>query len=327
MFNRKKKTGSSEQNLHQDQATDSREELKNSLRAMSFLSKSVLEGKEKLLDEEIKSEKELEEINASYSQVIDDNSRMTQEIGDMEQDVTGVGTASENLYQIVKNVSDISLQAKNNMSQLEESSQKVEIQFEEIEKVYDEFQKRFGEIQSAMQSIIQIANQTNMLALNAAIEAARAGEHGKGFAVVADEVTKLSVGIKELVGDVNASMEGLINNSEKLTLSLDGAKNALGDTRDKMGQTGQAFDEISGSVQQVEGAQEEIHHRVQQCVNKISDIQKELNQHEDQYKAVLDNISTMKGNLTKKGFVYEDISNLMEQAEPIIHKLESDLGV
>lgn len=327
MFKKIRNAGSAEQKEQQNKFTNNRDELKNNLRAMAFLSKSVLDGKEKLLEEEVKSEKELEEINDSYSQVIADNSRITQEIGDMEKDVTGVGEASEDLYQIVKNVSDISLQAKNNMTQLEESSEKVSVQFEEIEKVYDEFQKRFSEIQSAMKSIIQIANQTNMLALNAAIEAARAGEHGKGFAVVADEVTKLSVGIKELVGDVNESMEGLIHNSEKLTLSLDGAKNALGDTRDKMGQTGQAFDEISGSVQQVEGAQEEINHRVQQCVGKIRDIQDELNEHEAQYNQVLDNISTMKGNLTKKGFVYEDISNLMEQAGPIISKLESDLGL
>lgn len=199
------------------------------------------------------------------------------------------------------------------------------MQFEEIAKIYDEFQNRFDEIKSAMMNIVGVANQTNLLALNASIEAARAGEHGKGFAVVADEVTKLSIGIKELVGDVNKSVEGLQASSESLTKSLDGARKAFNMSKGQMDNTENIFSQITESVSGVENVHREINEVIGSCNGQVEEIQRDMKSYENQYERVMDNIDGLKSLMTNKGSIYEDISNMIGQTEPLISKISDEL--
>ena len=114
-----------------------------------------------------------------------------------------------------------------------------------------EMGKKSEEIGAIVETIEDIASQTNLLALNAAIEAARAGEHGKGFAVVADEVRKLAERSTLSTKEINEMINGILSTVSEAVKAMEEGTREVENGVTSANQAGSALSDILSAAEEV----------------------------------------------------------------------------
>ena len=263
--------------------------------------------------------KKSEDTQEAMRQVIETSGIITDKIADCEGKSITVSAASEQMLSttqdIAHNCEDASNLSHSTKAIIDEGVERINATISSIRKQSEEIRanseavdkvaKRSMDINSIVNTIEEIAAQTNLLALNAAIEAARAGEAGRGFAVVADEVRALASRTSASTKEIADMVQGIqmdaataVRSINQSVTNMEATSEETAEVESTMRNMLEHVNNVNMQITQIASAAEEqsaATNEISTHIHGISELTLEANQNAQDAKVIIDDtVKSMK---------------------------------
>lgn len=211
-----------------------------------------------------------DQVSAGADQVSSTAETLSQGAMEQTDSVEELSGTIDNMSTEAKGIAQLTVQVQGVVNDAGQKLQESGAYIDSLNQAMNEITESSGEISRIIDTIENIAFQTNILALNASVEAARAGTNGRGFAVVAEEVRNLAIksdqaakATKDLierstraVGDgsqvverVTDSVTTVVELAGQVVEQMELVAKAVEDQTDAIEQVATGIGQISGVVQ------------------------------------------------------------------------------